>query len=250
MLRLRAWVFFAILLLIGALLVSTAPSFQACLREGAPQATTNTPTSEPQNHGTSYFVAMSPRGCLGRFFTENREDIIAAFALILALSTIFLWLATRDLVAGTADFSKTQLRAYLGPSETFITGVEAGARPMVECAVRNFGQTPAHRASYWAETKVLDSGDRFEPGRPEDGERTVNPGRDGFTIKSRLAAPLTEEEMSKIKLGTAAIYFYGAIAYRDAFGRSRKTQFRYQHGGARVFGTEDMVLSPKGNRAT
>src|SRR6478735_5072704 len=110
MLRLRAWVFFAILLLIGALLVSTAPSFQACLREGAPQATTKTPTSEPQNHGTSYFVAMSPRGCLGRFFTENREDIIAAFALILALSTIFLWLATRDLIAGTADFSKTQLR--------------------------------------------------------------------------------------------------------------------------------------------
>jgi hypothetical protein len=247
MLRLRAWVFFAILLLFGALLVGTAPSFQTCLKEGAPQATT--PTSEPQNHGTNYFVAMSPRGCLGRFFTENREDIIAAFALILALSTIFLWFATRDLVAGTAAFSKMQLRAYLGPSETFITGVEAGERPLVDCTVRNFGQTPAHRASYWAETKVLDSTDRFEPGRLENGERTVNPGRDEFTIKSRLAEPLTQEDLSKIKLGTSAIYFYGAITYRDAFGRSRKTQFRYQYGGARVFGTEDMVLSPKGNRA-
>jgi hypothetical protein len=248
MLRLRAWVFFAILLLIGALLVGTAPSFQACLKEGAPQATT--PTSRPQNHGTNYFVAMSPRSCLGRFFTENREDIIAAFALILALSTIFLWFATRDLVAGTADFSKMQLRAYVGPGETFITGVEAGERPLVECTVRNFGQTPAHRASYWAETKVLDSTDRFEPRRLENGERTVNPGRDGFTIKSRLAEPLTEEDMSKIKLGTSAIYFYGAITYRDAFGRNRKTQFRYQHGGARLLGTEGMVLSPKGNRAT
>ena len=92
--------------------------------------------------------------------------------------------------------------------------------------------------------------DSFDRGPPEGGERTVNPGRDGFTIKSRLPEPLTEEEMSKIKLGTSAIYFFGAITYRDAFSRNRKTLFRFQHGGSRVFGTEDMTLSPKGNRAT
>ena len=56
--------------------------------------------------------------------------------------------------------------------------------------------------------------------------------------------------MSKIKLGTSAIYFYGVISYRDAFSRRRKTQFRYQHGGARLFGTEDLALSPQGNKAT
>ena len=37
MLRLRAWVFFLFLLLIGALLVATAPSFQACLSQAGPQ---------------------------------------------------------------------------------------------------------------------------------------------------------------------------------------------------------------------
>jgi len=247
MLRLRAWVFFVFLLLIGALLVGTAPSFKVCLSQTGPQAA----LSQPQRHGTTVTVARTTRDCLARFFTENRDDIIAGLALILALSTIFLWFATRDLVAGTADFSKMQLRAYLGPSETFITGVVAGEKPMVECIVRNFGQTPAYRVSYWAETKVLDSmSDRFEPTQAEGGERIINPGRDGFTIKSRLAEPLTEEEMSKIKLGTAAIYFYGAILYRDAFSRSRKTQFRYQHGGARLFGTEDLALSPAGNKAS
>ena len=56
--------------------------------------------------------------------------------------------------------------------------------------------------------------------------------------------------MSKIKLGTSAIYFYGVILYRDAFSRRRKTQFRYQHGGARLFGTEDLALSPQGNKAS
>ena len=143
MLRLRAWVFFLFLLLIGALLVATAPSFQACLNQAAPQAA----SSQPQRHGTTVTAARTTRDCLGRFFTENRDDIIAGLALILALSTIFLWFATRDLVAGTADFSKQQLRAYLGASEVFITGVAAGEKPTVECTIRNFGQTPAYRVS-------------------------------------------------------------------------------------------------------
>ena len=248
MLRLRALVFFGVLLLIGILLVGTAPSFQACLKQGSPQAAT---TVAPQPHEPIGAVGRSMRECLARFYTENRDDIIASFALILLLSTIFLWFAARDLVAGTHDFAKMQLRAYLGPSETFITGVAAGEKPVVECTIRNFGQTPAHRVSYWADCRVLDSmADSFERGPPEGGERIINPGRDGFTIKSRLPEPLTEEEMSKIKLGTSAIYFFGAITYRDAFARNRKTLFRLQHGGARMFGTEDMTLSPKGNRAT
>jgi hypothetical protein len=247
MLRLRAWVFFLFLLLIGGLLVATAPSFQACINQSGPSAS----LSQPQRHGTTVGVARTTRDCVARFFVENRDDIIAGLALILALSTIFLWFGMRDLVAGTADFSKLQLRAYLGPSEIFITNVAAGERPTVECTVRNFGQTPAYRVSYWAETKLLDSmSDNFEQGQTEGGERIVNPGRDGFTIKSRLAEPLTEEDTSKIKLGTAAIYFYGAILYRDAFSRRRKTEFRYQHGGARLFGTEDLALSPKGNKAS
>jgi hypothetical protein len=247
MLRLRAWVFFGVLLLIGILAVGSSPSFQSCINESAPEAT----DSGPQKHGTSFVVALSPRGCLGRFFTENRDDIIAAFAVILALSTIFLWFATRDLVAGTQDFSKMQFRAYLGPSETFITGVAAGERPVIESSIRNFGQTPAYRVRYWTDAKVMDTTvERFERIPYEAGEKTINPGRDGFTIKSRVAEPLTEEDMSKIRLGTASVYFYGLITYRDAFGRSRKTQFRLQHGGPRLAGTEDLIISPKGNRAT
>ena len=91
---------------------------------------------------------------------------------------------------------------------------------------------------------------QLRPGPPEGGERTINPGRDGFTIKSRLPEPLTEEEMSKIKLGTSAIYFFGAITYRDAFSRNRKRSSAIQHGGSRVFGTEDSRFRRKGNKAT
>ena len=247
MLRLSAWVFFGVLLLIGILIVGTSSSFQACMSQAAPE----TADRQPQKHGTTIAVAMSARDCLGRFYTENRNDVAAAFALILAIVAIFLWFATRDLVTGIEGFSKMQLRAYLGPSETFITGVAVGERPVVESTIRNFGQTPAHRVTYWADARVLDPMvDGFDRAPPEDGARTINPGRDGFTIKSRLAQPLTEEDMSKIKLGTSAIYFYGVITYRDAFWRSRKTQFRYQHGGARLVGTDDLAISPKGNKST
>lgn len=247
MLRLRAWVLFALLLLLGILVVGSSPSFQDCINQKPPQDT----SSEPQNHGTTFFVAMSPRACLGQYVHEHRDDIVAAIALILAVSTIFLWFATRDLVDGTEAAAKMQLRAYLGPSDTFITGVAAGERPVVETTIRNFGQTPAYRVRYWAAAKVLDTTlDRFERASPEAGERTVNPGRDGLTIKCRIAEAITEDEMSKIRLGTAAIYFYGAMTYRDAYGRSRKTQFRFQHGGARLVGTEELGLSPKGNIAT
>ena len=168
MLRLRAWVFFGVLLLIGILLVGTAPSFQACLKQGSPQAAT---TVAPQAHGTNVLVARSMRECLARFYTENRDDIIASFALILLLSTIFLWFAARDLVAGTHDFAKMQLRAYLGPSETFITGVAAGEKPVVECTIRNFGQTPAHRVSYWADCRVLEFDGRQLRAGPARGRR-------------------------------------------------------------------------------
>ena len=247
MLRLRAWVFFLFLLLIGALLVATAPSFKACLDQTGPAAA----LSQPQRHGTTVTVARTTRDCLARFFTENRDDIIAGLALILALSTIFLWFATRDLVAGTADFSKQQLRAYPGRARP-----SSPASPPARSRRSNAPSAISARrppiASVIGSRRrcSISTSDRFEPAEPEGGERIINPGRDGFTIKARLPEPLTEEEMSKIKLGTSAIYFYGVITYRDAFSRRRKTQFRYQHGGARLFGTEDLAISPQGNKAT
>ena len=97
MLRLRAWVFFLFLLLIGALLVATAPSFQTCLNQAGPASSLEPAAA----HGTTVTAARTTRECLARFFSENRDDIIAGLALILPLSTVFLWFSSRDLVAGT-----------------------------------------------------------------------------------------------------------------------------------------------------
>jgi hypothetical protein len=246
MLRLRGWVFFGLLFLIGLWIVGTSQSFHDCLAAKTPPGA----TTEPQNHGTTFVVAMSPRGCLAQYVRAHREDIVASFALILALATIFLWFATRELVEGAEASSKMQLRAYLGPSESFITGVAVGERPVVETTIRNFGQTPALKVRHWAVAKVLDpTSGRFERGAPGNGERTINPGRDGLMIRSSVAEAISEEAMARIKLGTAAVCLYGVVTYRDVFGRSRKTEFRLQHGGPRLVGSEDLVTSAKGNRS-
>lgn len=49
---------------------------------------------------------------------ENWDDdrTIAAFTIVLAFSTIFLWLSTRRLVIGSEETAKRQLRAYLSYS--------------------------------------------------------------------------------------------------------------------------------------
>ena len=138
MLRLRAWVFFSVLLLIGILLVGTAPSFQACLKQGSPQAAT---TAAPQAHGTTVLVAQSTRECLAQFYNENRDDIIAAsrFSFCSPPSSCG---SPRAISSPARVFPQVAAPAPFGPSETFITGVAAGEKPVVECTIRNFGQTP------------------------------------------------------------------------------------------------------------
>ncbi len=82
---------------------------------------------------------------IGNFIHEFKDEIIAAFTVILALSTLFLWSATRDLVRGAEASSRRQLRPYIiivpddieeqmYPDEVF----------MQKLKIINRGQTPAY----------------------------------------------------------------------------------------------------------
>src|SRR5205823_3382553 len=67
--------------------------------------------TEYLEHGVSLFSVY--RDCLGGFVHHNGEALIAAFTVILALSTIFLWVATRDLVKDARNTAERELRAYI-----------------------------------------------------------------------------------------------------------------------------------------
>jgi hypothetical protein len=96
---LRAWILSFVVLAVIWSIVNTSQPFQECINETYYNpATENFEESIP-----SFSFAFGVyRDCLGAFTHDNAEAIIAAFTIILALSTIFLWVATRDLVTGTA----------------------------------------------------------------------------------------------------------------------------------------------------
>ena len=76
------WVTLVILVVTG-LIVWTAPSFQTCIAKHDPQG--------------FWSGVGTYRECVGHFIHENADPIIAAFTVVLAISTVLLWMATRGL---------------------------------------------------------------------------------------------------------------------------------------------------------
>ena len=126
---------------------------------------------------------------LGTFIHDFREEIvaigtlsIAAFTIILAFATAFLYEATRDLVKGAEETAERQLRAYLGvKSGSRIISHDGGNTFIVEIQIINSGQTPARRVTHSiaAELQVL-HGPRLDFQMPptQPGEWFMAPNTD------------------------------------------------------------------------
>jgi len=93
--------------LVDARLIGIVPSLLTSAEGTAPQ------TELQKNVGSFSVWAHAYRGCLGHFVHDRHNEILAAFTVILALSTIFLWFATRDLVKEAKRTSERQIRAYV-----------------------------------------------------------------------------------------------------------------------------------------
>ena len=96
------------LLVLGALLFSAwivagSKSFQSCMQEEQHKSAIEDAVKGP----TQFFAAISAhKDCAGHFVEENGEGIIASFSIILAISTIGLWLAANRLwAAGEKQFA-------------------------------------------------------------------------------------------------------------------------------------------------
>jgi hypothetical protein len=98
------------------------------------------------------------RGCAGGFVHNNAEGIIAVFTIILALSTIFLWGATADLVHDAKDASRRQLRAYISiiPKDVMNWNNQPH-RVGVQIHIKNHGRTPGFNIRYNFSMLVLDN---------------------------------------------------------------------------------------------
>jgi hypothetical protein len=171
----------------------------------------------------------------------NRRLKITDFLLViftagLFVATIFLWLATRDLVDDAKHNAERQLRAYVFPSEQKTSDVVLGKHPSSEILVKNTGLTPATNVIAWAGITVVNFplARELKRATPEymktASRRVVGPGG-AFKIHPVWDEALTAQHMKMLADGTAAVFIWGEITYVDVFGQTRKSGINTYFGG-------------------
>ncbi len=148
--------------------------------------------------------------------------------------------------------AQCELRAYVGCIGCFVEGFD-GLAPHLAVNIQNQGQTPAYKV-----TLAMDS--RFSE-KPIEGPLYVQrvslitslgvlgPQTSVGSTK-RIEPTLTATQKEAIKDGKAQIYGFGRITYKDAFGKTRYTQFKAMlGGGAPTSKSYDMVICEQGNEA-
>jgi hypothetical protein len=101
--------------------------------------------------------------------------------------------------------------------------------------IENGGQTPAYKVRSWINIAVIfkrdeNNGALNVPRIPEEYSNTLGPGV-GFSKSIWFDRPLAANEITDIAAGARAIYVYGRVEYRDAFGKKRFTDFRLHYNG-------------------
>ena len=221
--RKSAWVF-SVLLLAGVFwVVASSSTFQSCIQK------------EEGNADNQHFQSSSTeivevyRHCIGGFVHDNAEGIIAIFTIILALSTIFLWRASRDLVNIGIDTAERQLRAYISTMVAIIPDIIPDVEFSIGIIIRNDGLTPAHEFSCYGEMKILPhplpKKIDFSDMKPNFVSRSViHPRSDVFSWTEK--GKFTQAEITQFSSDQAyRLYIYGIAIYDDVFKIGRETRF-------------------------
>jgi hypothetical protein len=132
--------------------------------------------------------------------------------------------------------SERQLRAYVfgnGGGISLVAPSSGGIMQIhVDYRFKNFGQTPAYKASTWTTMEI------FEVNAPVFSQHT---GRGNFAIgpganfESPLGGTLNYQELADIRADKKAIFIWGEIKYVDAFGEDRHFRF-YDRNGLEIPG--------------
>jgi hypothetical protein len=204
------------------------------------------------------------------------DVVIAIFSILLVFVTVGLvlvgWIQARRMRVT----ARQQLRAYVFVDNIAVynvttplawevgnnyqpTGAEithSARGPFVVMVIKNTGQTPANNVINWGDVILREF--------PLKGKLPSPSGKALFVTKSSIPTggvstktlsmptPLLADEVGDLKRGTKAIYVFGYISYRDAFGRRRKTNYRFMYGAftGGIGITTGMTISDEGNHAT
>ncbi|HXQ53805.1 MAG TPA: hypothetical protein VN802_22125 [Stellaceae bacterium] len=150
----------------------------------------------------------------------------------LVLMTGFLAAAAFWQGAIARDVARRQLRAYVTGAPLFTFAFDEKTRPAVRVSLTNSGQTPAHHLRERYKVDLLS----HPPGPGMNlpiitsefsAPMVLHPKGEPFFFRAICDRDFTEEEISRIRDGSARIYIYGELIYCDAFNTERHTRFFY-----------------------
>jgi hypothetical protein len=172
--------------------------------------------------------------------------------LIVAVATVGLYCATRNLVDDAQTASRRQLRAYLGPGVASVADATSDD-PKIRIPLKNYGSTPAldvrgktydHifigalRDDTWSDVtpRPHDFG-IIEPGESEDMIIPLN----------KFSADLTLSMQQKDNAKT--LHVKSCVAYDDIFGKHYTRIFTIYLNGSFITGGDvwQMSISPREN---
>jgi len=188
---------------------------------------------------------------LADVFERHGEAVIAAFTIVLALSTIGLWRATSKLykageqqiaVVGdiaeaakdAAEHTRTVERAYVKLSH-MQPGLKSEPTGLffVRMRAKNTGRTPASVTDMRVKP-VLTPKAKSLPAKPNYKRKGGDTTHKAFLVANGSAYfgdnfSITPSELEQVKDGTLKLYLIGYVDYIDAFGE------RHRGGYARIY---------------
>jgi hypothetical protein len=197
----------------------------------------------------------------GNFIHDFREEIvavgtlfIAAFTVILAFATGFLYFATRDLVTGADDTAEKQLRAYIGTysmETTFYPYQGGGYVFIAHVELRNFGQTPAYDLLIEANAAIdVPDADPFELKNTHQKAAGRNIAFRDAGVHVNVSWQIPEADVVAVRDREKNVFCWGTVRYRDAFDKHHYFTFRLVSAQQQVGGNSFVMgVHEKGNDA-
>jgi hypothetical protein len=170
-----------------------------------------------------------------KFWVSFGTLVLAAFTTILGFATVILARATNKLVRGADANAERQLRAYVLAVQGRVRRFAINEPVEIGITTKNTGQTPGYDCHQTISIAMRD----YPPSGPFEDiiwshptyKSTIGPGEFSSSFASFPDFKISQNQPNKIVAGKAAIWAYGEIRYRDAFGKAHVTKFKFIYIG-------------------
>lgn len=150
------------------------------------------------------------------------------------------------------DSAERQLRAYVAIEQKLIDKPEIGKSVWATVKFKNFGNTPAYESRAFINFRISKSPpaipDGSEFGRLDGTVESIGPG-DSRRMKLNIGK-LNRAAIEDVFEERKHIYIYGMIQYKDTFGKTRYTKYRYIYSGHKMFEGTELFGCSGGNELT